>query len=137
MACATATTAFLYPRCCMTRRSRAANAPFAECVPAPRAASMRALRSQRLPLRVRPERCLPALSLLPGHRPAMLQVANRFSATVTQKTAAQAVPVIWAVGGAAVNVLFMNHFQNMAWGHFTVRRLEWRYGHDLVKRAYR
>lgn len=64
------------------------------------------------------------------------QIANRFGSTVTQKTAAQAVPLVGAVGGAAVNVLFINHFQAMAWGHFTVRRLERKYGAELVKRAY-
>lgn len=64
------------------------------------------------------------------------QVANRFGVTVTQKVAAQAVPVIGALGGAAVNVLFMKHFQDMARGHFTVRRLERQYGADLVRSTY-
>ena len=64
------------------------------------------------------------------------QIANRFGATVTQKAAAQAVPVLGAFGGAAVNVLFVNHFQDMAWGHFTVRRLERTYGSEVVRRKY-
>jgi hypothetical protein len=64
------------------------------------------------------------------------QVANRFGVNVTQKAAAQAVPVIGAVGGAAVNVLFIRHFQDMAVGHFTVRRLERQYGSDLVRSTY-
>jgi hypothetical protein len=64
------------------------------------------------------------------------QIANRFGATVTQKAAAQAVPVVGAAGGAAVNVLFINHFQDMAWGHFTIRRLERKYGAEGVKRTY-
>ena len=64
------------------------------------------------------------------------QIANRFGATVTQKAAAQAVPVVGAFGGAAVNVLFVNHFQDMAWGHFTIRRLERTYGSEVVRRAY-
>jgi hypothetical protein len=64
------------------------------------------------------------------------QIANRFGATVTQKTAAQAVPLLGAAGGATVNVLFINHFQDMAWGHFTVRRLERKYGADVVKHTY-
>ena len=72
--------------------------------------------------------------------PAMVrfiaQVANRFGATVTQKAAAQAVPVVGALGGATVNVLFVNHFQDMAWGHFTVRRLERKYGSEVVQRTY-
>jgi hypothetical protein len=64
------------------------------------------------------------------------QIANRFGVTVTQKAAAQAVPVVGAAGGAAVNVLFINHFQNMAWGHFTVRRLERKYGSEVVRSIY-
>jgi len=63
-------------------------------------------------------------------------IANRFGATVTQKAAAQAVPVVGAAGGAAVNVLFINHFQDMAWSHFTVRRLERKYGSELVRSIY-
>lgn len=64
------------------------------------------------------------------------QVANRFGVNVTQKAAAQAVPVIGAMSGAAVNVLFIKHFQDVAGGHFTVRRLERRYGSDLVRSTY-
>jgi hypothetical protein len=55
---------------------------------------------------------------------------------VTQKVAAQALPVIGAVGGAAVNYAFIEHFQDTARGHFTVRRLERRYGKDEVRAEY-
>lgn len=65
------------------------------------------------------------------------QVAARFSITVSQKVAAQAVPVVGAVGGALINTLFIDHFQDMARGHFIVRRLERRHGVDAVRRAYR
>ena len=41
------------------------------------------------------------------------QVASRFGVVVTQKAAAQAVPVIGALGGAAVNYAFIEHFQDM------------------------
>jgi hypothetical protein len=44
----------------------------------------------------------------------------RFGLVVTQKVAAQALPVIGAVGGAAANYAFIEHFQNVARGHFTV-----------------
>ena len=64
------------------------------------------------------------------------QVAARFGIQVSQKIAAQAVPVIGAAGGALVNTLFMDHFQDMAHGHFTVRRLERKYGEDIVRNAY-
>ncbi len=64
------------------------------------------------------------------------QIAARFGVVVTEKVAAQAVPVIGAFGGAAVNAAFADHFQALARGHFTVRRLERQYGHDAIKFEY-
>src|SRR5262245_5894011 len=52
------------------------------------------------------------------------QVASRFGVVVTQKLAAQAIPLVGALGGAAVNYAFIEHFQEVARGHFAVRRLE-------------
>jgi len=65
------------------------------------------------------------------------QVAARFGVTVSQKLAAQAVPILGAVGGAAVNAAFADHFQTMARGHFIVRRLERAHGPDAVDFEYR
>jgi hypothetical protein len=64
------------------------------------------------------------------------RVAQRFSVQVSEKVAAEAVPIVGAVGGATINVVFIDHFQSMARGHFTVRRLERRYGADTVQAAY-
>ena len=64
------------------------------------------------------------------------QVASRFGIVVSQKVAAQAVPVIGALGGAAVNTAFMDHFQAIARAHFTVRRLERAHGREAVHAAY-
>jgi hypothetical protein len=64
------------------------------------------------------------------------QVASRFGIVVTQKIAAQTVPVVGALGGAAVNYAFMEHFQEVARGHFAVRRLERVYGKDVVRTEY-
>jgi hypothetical protein len=64
------------------------------------------------------------------------QIASRFGVVVSQKVAAQAVPVVGAIGGAAVNAAFMRHFQAIARGHFTVRRLERAYGKAAVHLAY-
>jgi hypothetical protein len=61
------------------------------------------------------------------------QVAARFGLVVTQKVAAQALPI---VGGAAVNYAFIGHFQDIARGHFTVRRLERVYGRDRIRSEY-
>ena len=63
-------------------------------------------------------------------------IGSRFGVVVTEKAAAQMVPAIGAAGGATINLLFTNHFQNMAEGHFTVRRLERKYGEELVRQQY-
>ncbi len=64
------------------------------------------------------------------------QVATRFGTVVGQKALGQAVPVIGALTGAAVNAAFTDHFQALARAHFTVRRLERSYGQDLVREAF-
>jgi len=64
------------------------------------------------------------------------EIASRFGVAVSQKAAAQAVPVLGAVGGAAINYAFMDHFLGLARGHFTVRRLERLHGPDLVRSEY-
>jgi hypothetical protein len=66
----------------------------------------------------------------------LTQVAARFGVVVTQKVAAQSLPVIGALGGAAVNYAFLEHFQDIARGHFTVRRLERIYGKDIIQKEY-
>ncbi len=64
-------------------------------------------------------------------------VAKRFGIQVSQKAAAQAIPAIGAAGGAIINTIFIDHFQDMARGHFTIRRLERKYGKDVVGERYR
>ena len=72
--------------------------------------------------------------------PAMVRlialIASRFSIVVSEKAAAQAVPVLGAFGGAAINTLFIDHFQEMGKGHFIVRRLERAHGAAEVQRIY-
>jgi hypothetical protein len=63
-------------------------------------------------------------------------IAARFGVVVSEQVAAKAVPIVGAAGGSLVNVLFMDHFQSMARGHFIVKRLEKKYGLDSVQRAY-
>ena len=77
-----------------------------------------------------------AVELTPMLMPYLTRLAARFGVIVTEKLAAQAVPVVGAVGGAAVNAAFAHHFQAMARGHFTVRRLERKYGAEAVKFEY-
>jgi hypothetical protein len=64
------------------------------------------------------------------------EIAMRFGVVVTERSAASALPVLGAVGGATVNVLFMNHFQRVARGHFAIRRLERQYGQSVVRALY-
>ena len=64
------------------------------------------------------------------------RVAGRFGLVVQEKAVAQAIPVAGALGGAALNNLFIAHFQTVSHGHFTVRRLERRYGEEVVREAY-
>ena len=64
------------------------------------------------------------------------KVAARFGVVVTEKFAAQAVPIIGAVTGATLNTMFTDYYQDMARGHFIVRRLEKQYGYDTVRAAY-
>jgi EcsC protein family len=64
------------------------------------------------------------------------KIAERFGIQVTEKAAAQAVPAIGAAGGAIINSIFIDHFQDMARGHFIVRKLERKHGKEQVKRLY-
>ena len=66
----------------------------------------------------------------------IIKVAERFSIQVSEKAAAQAVPAIGAIGGATINTIFIDHFQDMARGHFIVKRLETTYDPDFVKETY-
>lgn len=63
-------------------------------------------------------------------------VARRFSIQVTQKLALQTLPALGAASGAAVNLIFMEHFQSTARAHFTIRHLERVYGRHLIQQAY-
>jgi hypothetical protein len=72
----------------------------------------------------------PALASFAG------EVTTRFSATVWERAAASAAPLIGAIGGASLNVIFTNHFNGVAWSHFTIRKLERIYGEDLIRKHY-
>jgi hypothetical protein len=63
-------------------------------------------------------------------------IASRFGVVVSQKAAAQMIPVLGAAGGAMINTIFIGHYQDMARGHFIVRRLEKIHGTEPVRLAY-
>ncbi|HEY5528709.1 MAG TPA: EcsC family protein, partial [Thermoleophilia bacterium] len=64
-------------------------------------------------------------------------IGSRFSTLVTEEAAAKAIPVVGALSGGTINYLFMDHFQEMAKGHFVVKRLEKKYGAALVEKTYK
>lgn len=64
------------------------------------------------------------------------KVAARFGVVVTEKFAAQAVPIVGAVAGATLNTMFTDYYQDVARGHFIVRRLERSYGYETVRATY-
>ena len=66
----------------------------------------------------------------------LARIAARFGLEVTEKAAAQLIPIAGAAGGATLNVMFTNHFQRLAEGHFTIRALDRRYGPELVRAEY-
>ena len=66
----------------------------------------------------------------------MNMIANRFGVVVSEKLAAQAIPVIGAVGGALINSYFIDHYQDLARAHFTVRRLEREYGEAIIRETF-
>ena len=75
-----------------------------------------------------------------GQMPILIKlintIASRFGVTVSEKLIAQSVPLIGAAGGATINLMFIQHFQNMAEGHFIVKRLENRYGKEMIRDYY-
>jgi hypothetical protein len=64
------------------------------------------------------------------------QIASRFGVPVSEKAMAQSLPIVGAAGGALINALFIDHFQDVGRGHFIVRRLERTYDPELVRREY-
>lgn len=72
----------------------------------------------------------------PAVNSLVAEIVARFGLVVSDKVAASALPVLGAIGGATINIIFMDHFQRVAKGHFTLRRLERRYGAALVRLHY-
>lgn len=56
------------------------------------------------------------------------QIASRLSVQISEQVAAKSIPALGAVFGAAINAAFIDHFQQIADAHFTVRGLERKYG---------
>jgi len=63
-------------------------------------------------------------------------IASRFGAVVAQQVAAKAIPMVSVATGTIINVMLINHFQEMARGHFIVKRLEAKYSVDGIRQVY-
>jgi hypothetical protein len=63
------------------------------------------------------------------------EVAARYGLVLGEKFSLQMVPVAGAVAGAALNAAFLAHYRNLAFAHFTIRRLERQHGKDKVRAA--
>jgi len=74
-----------------------------------------------------------AAAAMPGF---LGSIATRFGGPVAIKLSAQMAPLVGAAAGAAINLAFLEHFRGIGEGHFTVRRLERRYGAEPVQQAY-
>jgi hypothetical protein len=61
------------------------------------------------------------------------QIASRLSVQISEQVAAKSIPALGAVFGAAINAAFIDHFQQIADAHFTVRGLERKYGAPQVR----
>jgi hypothetical protein len=75
-----------------------------------------------------------------GNAPVLVNlittIAERFGIVVSEKAVAEIIPVIGAAGGAFINSVFIQHFQDMARSHFTIRRLERKYSQTLIRSSY-
>ncbi|BAF71910.1 EcsC family protein [Sulfurovum sp. NBC37-1] len=79
-------------------------------------------------------------ALAKGQMPILIKfintIASRFGIVVSEKLAAQTIPLVGAAGGAAINLMFIDHFQDMAEGHFIIKRLEKKYGSEKIEMLY-
>ncbi len=73
----------------------------------------------------------------PVVRRLVAEVVSRFGLVLSERAAAGAVPIIGALSGATLNVMFMDHFERVAEGHFTIRRLEREHGREVIQELYR
>ena len=72
----------------------------------------------------------------PAIQKLIATVAPRLAATMGQKLAAQAVPVLGAVSGAALNAAFLSYYREMARIRFALMRLAEAQGGEAVVTAF-
>lgn len=73
---------------------------------------------------------------LPTVTRLLTRIAARFEIVVSEKFMAEALPILGAVGGATLNILFMDYFNKVAYFHFGLKSLEKKYSAEVVQAAY-
>jgi hypothetical protein len=68
-------------------------------------------------------------------RTLLAGVAARWGTVLGEKFAAQAVPLLGAVAGATLNTAFLAHYRRLARAHFSIRRLERKFGPAAIQAA--
>ncbi|MBC7372282.1 MAG: EcsC family protein [Bdellovibrionaceae bacterium] len=63
-------------------------------------------------------------------------IAARFEIVVAEKILAESVPILGAIGGAAINTAFTDYFNRTAYFHFGLRYLEKKHGAKEIESIY-
>lgn len=66
----------------------------------------------------------------------LAKIGARFEIAVTEKAAAELLPIVGAAGGGLINAAFTNYFSQAARCHFGLRALENTYGQAKLKEVY-
>lgn len=64
------------------------------------------------------------------------RVASRYEIVVAEKFIVESLPFLGAVGGATINSIFTNYFNETAYYHFGLRYLERKYGAHTIQKIY-
>lgn len=66
----------------------------------------------------------------------LTETSRRLGFALSERVLVGALPLVGAVTGSVVSLVFLRHFQNVATAHFTIRKLERMYGKTLIQRHY-
>ena len=69
-------------------------------------------------------------------RGVLAKISAKVGKDLARVAATRVIPAAGAASGAALNALFMDHYQELAEAHFAMRRLERQYGAVTVQKAY-
>jgi hypothetical protein len=63
-------------------------------------------------------------------------ISSRTGILLSEQLLLKILPIIGAIGGAATNYIFLEHFQNIAHGHFIIKRLEKKHSPEIIQSQY-